>query len=84
MSDATPIRQTIVDTINKIRTDLGREKLTPDDSHALTGELGLDSLDLAQLVVSLEKDLGVDPFRDGSATARTLGELVQVYEQASK
>ena len=83
MSNANATRQTIVDTINKIRTDLGRETVTPEDSDALTGELGLDSLDLAQLVVSLEKELGVDPFRDGSATARTLGELVQVYEQAS-
>ena len=78
------LRQAIVDTINKIRTDLGRDKLTPSDSDALTGELGLDSLDLAVLVVSLEKQLGVDPFRDGSATARTLAELTAVYEQATK
>lgn len=76
------LRQTVVDTINKVRTDLGREQLTPKDSDALMGELGLDSLDLAVLVVSLEKELGVDPFRDGSKTARTLGELVDVYKEA--
>lgn len=78
------LRQTIVVTINKVRTDLGREKLSPSDSDALTGELGLDSLDLAVLVVSLEKELGVDPFRDGSETARTLGELVAVYAKAKE
>lgn len=79
MANESETRQKIVDVINKVRTDLGREALTPQDSDALTGELGLDSLDLAVLVVSLEKELGVDPFRDGSATARTLGELVKVY-----
>jgi acyl carrier protein len=78
------LRQTIVDTINKVRTDSGRESLSANDSDALTGELGLDSLDLAVLVVSLEKSLGVDPFRDGSTTARTLGELVTVYQRVQK
>lgn len=82
MSDGN-IRQTVIDTINKIRTDLGREQLAPQDSDALMGELGLDSLDLAVLVVSLEKELGVDPFRDGSKTARTLGDLVVVYQEAT-
>lgn len=83
-SNTEELRQTIVDTINKIRTDLSRDEITPDDDHALTGEIGLDSLDLAVLVVSLKKALGVDPFRDGSATARTLGELVAVYEKATQ
>jgi len=76
------IRATIVQTINQIRVDSGRESIMPDNEHTLTGELGLDSLDLAVLVVSLEKGLGIDPFRDGQASARTLGELVRVYEQA--
>ena len=81
MSDT--IRATIVQTINKIRVDSGREPVTPDDQETLTGGMGLDSLDLAVLVVSLEKELGVDPFRDGTASARTLGELVSVYKQAA-
>ncbi len=84
MSNAPEVRQVLVKTINKVRTDLGREELTPQDSDALTGEIGLDSLDLAVLVVSLEKEFGVDPFRDGSATARTLGDLVDVYSKASQ
>ena len=56
MSNAPEVRQVLVKTINKVRTDLGREELTPQDSDALTGEIGLDSLDLAVLVVSLEKE----------------------------
>ena len=82
MADKNELRQSIVDTINKVRTDSGRESLDMKDSDGLMVELGLNSLDLAVLVVSLEKSLGVDPFRDGSGTARTLGDLVTVYEQA--
>lgn len=82
MADKNELRQSIVDTINKVRTDSGRESLEVKDTDALMVELGLNSLDLAVLVVSLEKSLGVDPFRDGSGTARTLGDLVTVYEQA--
>ena len=76
------LRSSIVDAINKVRTDTGRNAIEPEDNHTLTGEIGLDSLDLAVLVVTLQKALGVDPFRDGSATARTLGELVEVYQQS--
>lgn len=82
MADKNELRQSIVDTINKVRTDSGRESLEVKDTDALMVELGLNSLDLAVLVVSLEKSLGVDPFRNGSGTARTLGDLVTVYEQA--
>ena len=82
MPDA--LRETIVDIINKVRTDSGREAIDPKDDEALVGDIGLDSLDLAQLVAELEHAIGVDPFRDGSATARTLGELVGVYEKAKE
>ncbi len=83
MLDSIAIRQTIVSVINKVRTDSGRDVIEPKDDDALTVEMGLDSIDLAQLVVALEKELGVDPFRDGSARARTLGELTAVYEKAT-
>lgn len=76
------VRSTLCSVINKVRTDSGRETIDIQDAFSLTGELELDSLDLAQLVVAIEKELGVDPFRDGSASARTVGELVSVYEKA--
>ena len=45
---------------------------------------GLNSLLLAQLLLQLETELGVDPFaEDRSITdIRTIGELVDVYEEA--
>ena len=48
-------------------------------------ELGLDSLGIAVLVTRLEDSLGVDPFTDSEVTAPpvTLGEFVQLYEQAA-
>lgn len=82
MNDIANVRAEIVSAINKVRSDSGRNALTPVDDAALTGEIGLDSLDLAVLVVTLEKQLGIDPFRDGSKTAQTLGELVAVYAES--
>lgn len=76
------VRKTIVQTINQIRTDSGRDAITPEDEHSLTRDIGLDSLDLAVLVVTLEKELGIDPFREGGATAQSLADLVAVYERA--
>lgn len=52
----------------------------------LGADLGLDSLDLAQVVVLLERSLGVDPFRDpgraANGTVRTIGHLVSLYATA--
>jgi acyl carrier protein len=50
------------------------------DEDALVGTLGLDSLDLAVLVVGLEQALGVDPFRQGARPVTSFGELVKLYE----
>ena len=83
MSDK-PLRKTIVSVINKVRTDSGREPLEPQDGDGLMSDIGLDSLDLAQLVAELERATGVDPFRSGGQAARTLGDLVQVYEAQVK
>jgi acyl carrier protein len=45
----------------------------------LAVEVGLDSLDLAQVVVLLEQQLGVDPFRKRGAAIRTFADLVRAY-----
>lgn len=82
MPTSEQIQSSICLAINRVRKDSGRDEVDLQDSHQLTVEAGLDSLDLAQLVVALEKELGVDPFRDGSATARTVGELAKVYQDA--
>ena len=53
----------------------------------LAKDVGLDSLDLAQTVVILERTLSVDPFRTapaegGRPAIRTVGDLVSLYERA--
>ena len=49
----------------------------------LTGELGLKSLDLAQLVASLEMELAIDPFAELVAitSVRTVADLYDAYRR---
>lgn len=49
------------------------------DSVFLDGSLPMDSLDLATLIVGLEKITGIDPFRRGFHQFTTLGELAALY-----
>ncbi|MGQ9370215.1 acyl carrier protein [Azospirillum sp. ST 5-10] len=48
----------------------------------LGGDLGIDSLDLATVVVELEERTGKDPFREGFVTFQTAGELAALYAAA--
>ena len=75
------VKSTIANVINKILTDSGRPAKEIGDDDILTVAVGLDSLDLAVLVVSLEQQLGVDPFRDGASAVPTFGQLVAMYEK---
>lgn len=50
-----------------------------DDTALLGGGLGIDSLDLAGLVVNLTETTGKDPFADGFVSFRTIGELARLY-----
>lgn len=45
----------------------------------LGGELDIDSLDLATLVVTLEELTGKQPFREGFREFRTVGELARLF-----
>ena len=47
----------------------------------LDGDLALDSLDLAVLIVELEEITGHDPFRDGFHEFATVGELAALYPE---
>jgi acyl carrier protein len=49
----------------------------------LADQLRIDSLDLAVIVVELERKTGRDPFRQFSGSVRTVGDLVAMYEQPS-
>jgi len=72
----------IVATLVQIarRRDPSLEAVTLEQPLA---SLGLDSLDLAQLVATLEVELGVDPFATRSiAGLRTVGDLCDAYRAA--
>jgi acyl carrier protein len=74
----------IAAAIRQVLRDTGREATAIEPAMLLTSELGLDSLDLAQAIVLLERSLGVDPFRTAPAsgsrpTIRTVADLVSLY-----
>lgn len=76
----------IVAAIGQVLHDTGRAADAVEPQMLLATDLGLDSLDLAQTVVLLERSLGVDPFRAppaGSArpAIRTVADLVSIYSQ---
>ncbi len=50
-----------------------------DDHFTLRRELGLDSLDLAELTVRIENEYGVDIFEDG--IVETVGEILEKLER---
>jgi acyl carrier protein len=59
----------------------GRGSVEISDADTLREKLGLDSLDLALVVVRLEQALGVDPFRRRGGPVRNVGELIAAYER---
>jgi acyl carrier protein len=78
------IHAAVTTAIQAVLRDTGRSAATIAPEMLLSTDLGLDSLDLAQTVVLLERSLGTDPFRQsgGGSTVRTVGDLVAMYTQA--
>ncbi len=78
------VEKAVAEAIQAVLHDTGREVKQVGTEMLLAADLGLDSLDLAQTVVLLERALGKDPFREASAsrTVRTVGDLAAVYKQA--
>lgn len=77
----------VADAIRTVLRDTGRSVAAIEPAHLLAADLGLDSLDLAQTIVLLERSLGVDPFRDWAAAGprpviRTVSDLVTIYTDA--
>ena len=75
-------RKQIGDAINSVLDDKGKPIRAWTDDDILIQTMGLDSLDLAVLVVTLESVLGTDPFRSGRSAVRPLGELTEIYEES--
>jgi acyl carrier protein len=83
-----PIDAAIVAAIRQVLHDTGREPAGVESQMLLVADIGLDSLDLAQTIVLLERSLGVDPFRAPAAgtirpAIRTVADLVGVYRQSA-
>ena len=77
----------VTEAIRTVLSDTGRSAGAITPERLLATDLGLDSLDLAQTIVLLERSLGVDPFRTLSAAAprpsiRTVSDLVVIYTRA--
>lgn len=86
------VRSTIENVIKSVLRDKGQNvpelsdgaflmRAPSDMADAIA--IGLDSLDIAQTIVQLERDLGTDPFRaENPPQVRTLAELTSAYEDA--
>lgn len=81
MTDQTNIRSTIQRVLGSVLRDAGHE-IPEFSDDALLADTSLDSLDFAVVIVSLERELGVDPFRKSARRVRTFGELVDLYEES--
>jgi len=78
----------ITAAIHTVLRDTGRDARPVAPAMLLAADLGLDSLDLAQTIVLLERSLGVDPFRAAAPDTaprpalRTVADLVALYTAA--
>ena len=79
------VRSTIMLAIKQVAVEHKRT-LAPLTDDLVLIDSGLDSLSLAVLVVRLEEQFNVDPFSPprNSVFPRTLGDLIVVYDRATK
>lgn len=84
MSISVPIRAAVISQIEQMRGASKRD-LPPLTDDLVLLDSGLDSLGIAVLVTRLEDEFGLDPFTDSEITSPpvTLGEFIQVYENAA-
>lgn len=76
MSDAEKSVRSNLRSLLKRRKAENRELADDTDLYA---DLELDSLEVAELSVALEDELGRDPYSEG-LTPRTIGEVIEFYE----
>ena len=74
------IVETVQEIINRILRDKGNDPLEIGaDTVIIGGNIPIDSLDLATIVVELEAKTGKDPFEAGFLDFSTVGELADLY-----
>ncbi|MDF0676361.1 MAG: hypothetical protein P0120_18800 [Nitrospira sp.] len=74
----------VIRQIEQIVGDIAMAKGQPapklkESSRFLGGDLPIDSLDLAGMLVQMEAATGRDPFKAGFINFRTVGELARLY-----
>jgi len=84
MLETTPtqrgVEETVTSTIAAVMAARGLDPGMIEPPARLSETLGLRSLDLAQIVLTLEDDLNIDPFQEIPITSiRTVGDLTQAY-----
>jgi acyl carrier protein len=69
------IMKKLLEIINTVLANRGKSTVTSiNEASGLRDDLGLDSLDLAELTVRIEAEYDVDIFEDGVVT--TIGEIL--------
>jgi acyl carrier protein len=72
----------VISTLQQLAQDKGEK--APDlseNSSLIDGGIGIDSLDLAVVIVRLQEKTGKDPFSQGFVGFSTVRELVNLYAQ---
>ena len=69
-------KQTVVDAVQRLLARKNIEAAVGLDSEL--SELGLESLDLAELSAVIEDELGRDPYSEG-VLPRTVGDVIEWY-----
>lgn len=77
------IRQTINAVMADILSQGVRAGHQIQETDSIAKDLGFTSLDVAQLIATLEMELGVDPFSQGApiSEVNTVAKLYAVYEE---
>jgi len=83
MSDAYQlVLQHIEEIVGDIAEAKGLARPTVGESmQVLGGDLPIDSIDLASVVLELETRTGYDPFKAGFINFRQVGELARLYSR---
>jgi acyl carrier protein len=79
----TNLSQTIIDETRQVIEQKGVSCPDITFDTLFLQDLPMDSLDLATLIVSLEINTGLDPFREGFKAFHNVGQLIELYESAS-
>jgi len=67
---------TLLSIVNTVRENKGLPQMQEIDAQQdLRTDIGLDSLDLAELTVRIEKETGIDVFAD--SFVNTIGEILE-------